>query len=611
MRSLGHSAFHAILQLDDLRLLLNKTYGLRLMAKGLFSKDNVNKNVKQFCGELLDRGVPNHWKTTLRASHSSLRVRASVASSLFSLRKMIGGDKPCPLSYAKRMSESSPELDPDFAIFCSQEMSRQFSHGWDRGYWNNVDHFTPPTKSNRDAKEKGTYRKQAVDGGLPREGFLRWSGGTVCDPLDRLVRAKAVLTGGKWRVITLSEPKLANLLPLHQTIYNWLSRKDWLLRGEATPDRFREFGRTKGEIIVSGDYEGATDNLNVNLSRLILRRLLSSATHIPTRVREEAMRSLTMGFLLKDGSIIGHNRGQLMGSPLSFPLLCLCNYLTFKYAVRREVPVKINGDDIVFKCRPDERDQWFAFVGKSGLVVSPGKTLVHKTLFSLNSTYFLSSDSGAQSVPHFRTSCLYRKCEDVGALAGRVAQIKRDLAVGEIRCAAISILLRKNLSLLYSSQGSLSRRYLCPVPNRVLRALRLVERESFYRGLPSEPAPLPSYSGFKQDVIPTNWKKQDIVYHGERRVPEDEVAKVFTLSSWTGAITSETKDEYFARLRDGSFRYVPFAKKTFKLFRKFVGSSFAPSSYPAFHTKEKFWVERPSGGIPRGPVDFRSGGFLA
>ena len=58
--------------------------------------------------------------------------------------------------------------------------------------------------------------------------------------------------------------------------------------------------------------------------------------------------------------------GQLMGSPLSFPILCTINFVAYKTALRRYVkakggdwtkcsnlPVRVNGDDILFKANLD------------------------------------------------------------------------------------------------------------------------------------------------------------------------------------------------------------------------------------------------------------------
>jgi len=611
MRALSHSSFQSVLALDDMRLLLVKNFRVPLKAACLFQIDTLEKNVKQFCGELLDRCTRNHWKATIAQSRLGLSERAAIASSLFSVRKVVTTTKPDPMEYVKKMTTPQLPPDPDFMIFCSREIGRMFSQGWDRRYWKHVRTFTPPNKSNREKKEKGTYRQQAVNDPGSRGEFLRWAGGTVTSPIDARVVASAVLTSGKWRVITLSDPCLSRLLPLHQTIYDRLTKEKWLLRGDAIPSAFSDFSRLEGEVVVSGDYEGATDNLNIFVTELVLRRLMLTATHVPTRVREEAMASLRLSFCDKQGRLLGQqSRGQLMGSPLSFPLLCLINYLTFKYAVRREVPVRINGDDIVFRCRPDEADRWFECVSASGLVVSKGKTLVHRRLLSLNSSYFLASDSGVTPVPHIRASNVLKKCEDMVSLAGRVAQVKRDLAVGAIREDVLTTLVRRNLHVVYPSQGSFGRRYCCSIPGVVLRRLKLVERESFYRSLPSEPPPLKPYQKERQDVVPTGWKKGNVVARGQERVSEEELTLTFVDGAWTKPILTETKDEYWKRTRDGSYRYVPFRKSTFRMFRKFVGKPFRPTHFPSIHREDKFWVKEGECEGPLRPVDFRSGGFM-
>lgn len=608
MRALSHSSFHSVLCLDDMRLLLVKNFRVPLVAAAIFDQDSLEKNVKEFCGELLDRCTRNHWKTIIRSLHLSLRDRCAIASSLFSVRKLVTTKKPDPMAYVRKMTTPQEPLDPAFAMFCSAEIGRIFETGWDRKYWSKVESFTPPNKSNREKKEKGTYRQQAVRDPHSRDVFRRWAGGTVTSPIDARVRATAVLTAGKWRVITLSDPALTRLLPVHQTLYDRLTKEKWLLRGEAVPSAFSDFKRVEGEVFVSGDYEGATDNLNINLTELVLRRLFDSSTHIPTRVKEEALASLRLSFVDVRGRFCGQqSAGQLMGSPISFPLLCLINYLTFKYAVRREVPVKINGDDIIFRSTCEESLRWFELVKASGLVVSKGKTVVARRFFSLNSSYFLASDSGADPVSHIRASNVLKKCEDMTSLAGRVAQVRRDLPVGAIRENVLMTLVRRNLHVVYPSQGSFSRRYLSPIPGKVLRALRLVERESFYRSLPSEPPSLKPWVFLRQEVVPKNWTKESKVMRGFERVPDAEVSKTFVEGAWCEPLIEETKNEYWQRVRDTSMRFVSFAKKTYRLYRKFVGRNFSPTHFQSYQKKRGFWVKEKSEG-PLGPVAFRLGG---
>jgi hypothetical protein len=197
------------------------------------------------------------------------------------------------------------------------------------------------------------------------------------------------------------------------------------------------------------------------------------------------------------------------------------------------------------------------------------------------------------------------------SLAGRVAQVRRDLPVGGIREYVLRTAVRRNFDVVYPSQGSFSRRYDCSMPRVVLRALRLSERESFYRSLPSEPAPLKPWVPVRQDVVPEEWTKENREWRGFRRVPEAEVAKTFVDGAWTAPLVSETKDEYWRRVRDGSFRFVPFEKKTYRLFRKFVGRKFTPLVCPAFRKEGSFWAKKECEGDTRGvPVAFVRGEVL-
>jgi hypothetical protein len=189
-------------------------------------------------------------------------------------------------------------------------------------------------------------------------------------------------------------------------MYDHLSRFDWLLRGEATSKRFRDFVRVKGEVFVSGDYESATDNLNHHIQELLLRKVCDQTLWVPLGVRDTAMRSLSM-MLSSGDKVVVQQRGQLMGNLLSFPLLCLVNYLGFRYYIRRKVPLRINGDDIVFRGTPEEAKRWMEGVGRSGLTLSKGKTLVNNRFFSLNSRFFEAMDRQVRLVPVVRSKGLF------------------------------------------------------------------------------------------------------------------------------------------------------------------------------------------------------------
>jgi hypothetical protein len=111
----------------------------------------------------------------------------------------------------------------------------------------------------------------------------------------------------------------------------------------------------------------------------------------------------------KCGIVDRQRRGQLMGNLLSFPLLCLQNYAAFKYLIPARVPVKINGDDIVFRSDRESAARWMDGVSSLGLTLSRGKTLVFSSVFSLNSTFFKAYPSGVGLIPVIRPACLARR----------------------------------------------------------------------------------------------------------------------------------------------------------------------------------------------------------
>lgn len=104
--------------------------------------------------------------------------------------------------------------------------------------------------------------------------------------------------------------------------------------------------------------------------------------------------------------------GQLMGSILSFPLLCVINAAIFRQSVElytgevttmeecfTRYALRINGDDILFIGPQELIDIWYTEVNKCGLYLSLGKNYVHPSIFTINSQMFQLSDwTGNQSI---------------------------------------------------------------------------------------------------------------------------------------------------------------------------------------------------------------------
>jgi hypothetical protein len=200
--------------------------------------------------------------------------------------------------------------------------------------------------------------------------------------------------------------------------YDLLSREERVLSCETNSPHTTPFIDW-----VSGDYSSATDNLKIsytkdafeaslersglNGSRLafILRSVLyEQRLNYPTR---EA----------KKGGLdpIDQTTGQLMGSTLSFPMLCVinlcCYWLTLEQYLGRQVqlldlPVLVNGDDILFRSNPRFYAMWLHNITEVGFTLSLGKNYVHPTFFTINSRGYLYKPSNISEVGYLNVGLL-------------------------------------------------------------------------------------------------------------------------------------------------------------------------------------------------------------
>lgn len=365
--------------------------------KGFFggsvpTESTTMKEGKRFCvGPLENPEI----KARIGGGLLSEKDKLSVAGSLFLARKLLQ-PPPDPTQWRRHadlMSVPAPAASPEYLSFVKQELEKLFPSGWDRMYRSNVASYTPKGTALRGSsrREGGAQAHFALQGsdwfqdqclaGTPINGPFRVN---YCN----------VKTAGKIRGVTVMDAEGHLLSPLHTTMYDHLSSMPWLLRGEARAARFASFKRKANEVFVSGDYESATDNLSTEVAELILETVLRRSTRVPPNIQALAMKSLRAEINYLVGGqvvrVVQQRRGQLMGNYLSFPLLCLQNYLAFRFLIPRDVPVKINGDDIVFRATRQESDKWMQGVGALGLTLSVGKTAISSKWFSLNSCFFVA-----------------------------------------------------------------------------------------------------------------------------------------------------------------------------------------------------------------------------
>jgi len=180
---------------------------------------------------------------------------------------------------------------------------------------------------------------------------------------------------------------------------------------------------------LSGDYSAATDGLNVNLTKLIFERSLY-ALNVPEGDRdiyrnvlyEQRLRypKTYTNFLRDPANGVSHldvtpkapnfsilqQNGQLMGSILSFPVLCLANLICYKAALEEYIntlrdkklppyrvsvfmlPCLVNGDDIYFRTNSAFTAIWLKYITIAGFQLSIGKNYIHPSVFTINSQCF-------------------------------------------------------------------------------------------------------------------------------------------------------------------------------------------------------------------------------
>lgn len=247
-----------------------------------------------------------------------------------------------------------------------------------------------------------------------------------------LVRISIVEEAGKFRPITMGDELLYyHLQPLQRHLLDNWKKTTYSTMNDDWMERVESFRIPKGWVWNSGDYKAATDNLNGNACRLaefsILKKLdlMGLTTHLTDAVivyklaelqmtKEEVKEACTANganllFVDDDVAHVQQRNGQLMGHPLSFPILCLINLAALKTALDRGVREKIltrfdkelilsmtviNGDDILFPCPPEFCSLWEKTTAEAGLTLSIGKSYASEYFAVINSRQFVMKKSG-------------------------------------------------------------------------------------------------------------------------------------------------------------------------------------------------------------------------
>jgi hypothetical protein len=211
----------------------------------------------------------------------------------------------------------------------------------------------------------------------------------------------------KVRVISKGPPlTYFTLKPVQKFLHSQMRKlRCFRLIGETvTPDFLREVFSGKSGTFHSLDYQSATDLLDPVLSACCVDGICD-AVGMPDDLRSLFHKALT-GHLIED---VPQVWGQLMGSVVSFIVLCLVNMsvirLAFEHVMNTrvsvvEIPAIVNGDDGLVRCSSDFAPVWESIASVAGLIPSVGKVYTDDEYVNINSTSYLVEDESFRLIPY-------------------------------------------------------------------------------------------------------------------------------------------------------------------------------------------------------------------
>jgi len=286
-----------------------------------------------------------------------------------------------------------PPPSSEYLSFVKSEVSRLFPSGWDRRYGSFVGNHLP----NPSARKPKLSRADNLWAGRRSEFLTLTTSESDLRPIFE-ARYKEVMSAGKVRPLLIFDEKVDLLAPLHKLIYSHLCGFDWLLCGPPSEKRMESV--CVREYQTSVDLVNATDGLYHVVAETILDTLFFSSLKIPRSIRALAKASLSPIFRDKSGVYRRVRHGQMMGSYLSFPLLCLQSYLAARWAARDDPSARflVNGDDCVISAKRGITVGDYPL----GFRLNSDKTIVARNVVEVNSTAYLRTRGRWREVRHLR-----------------------------------------------------------------------------------------------------------------------------------------------------------------------------------------------------------------
>jgi len=181
-------------------------------------------------------------------------------------------------------------------------------------------------------------------------------------------------------------------------------------------------GGTGPEEWFSIDYSAATDNLSARLSSSIMEYLIDGFSEHQKALYRSVLAphhvEYPEGF---DVASVDQKNGQLMGSILSFPVLCIANLGLYLENIKDDPRslkqklrgVLVNGDDMLYVARQSRWQTHIEIGKKVGLNMSPGKAYHHTRYANANSACFdynLEKESSTPwSIPFLNTGLYFNQ----------------------------------------------------------------------------------------------------------------------------------------------------------------------------------------------------------
>jgi hypothetical protein len=220
---------------------------------------------------------------------------------------------------------------------------------------------------------------------------------------ENLAEPVALAESLKVRIITKGPPFIQTVLRCVQKKMHSVMRrtKGFQLIGTPVTEKIilDAFGDKlkEDEAYLSGDYEDATNNIHSWVTEDTAEAVATALKLYPVERR-----------LLLD-ALIHHKirgnpqtQGQLMGSIVSFVILCLIVMTIARWALEagtlrkwtlKDAPILNNGDDLAMKGTSKVKDIWEKISAYAGLKSSVGKTYFSRDFVEINSTQFLRTEA--------------------------------------------------------------------------------------------------------------------------------------------------------------------------------------------------------------------------